>query len=775
MQEVPSDSCSAGVPFQDAIIAIYKHKWKILAFALLGLAAAAAVFFVDVPVYESQAKLLVRYVVDRSAVDPESVEAAGAAGRYGDNVINSEVEILTSWDLVAQVASSVKPPITADKVKRGLVVTARKGNVLFASFKSRDQQGATVVLNELIKRYFEKHLEIHRSAEALKFVEDQTEQVRTQLSNTESDLKRQKANAGIVSLVEGGAALNTELSRTQEQLHTAEAEVAEQLARVNEIERSLGVKQTSVNVAAARPAAEAAAGNPPGPGSTPESAGATQPEASSKATGLLVGGTVPGSDAAAPPREVDKTPAANSGLQAGTAEIQRYEALSARLAHLRREELERLSKYTPGSELVRQIQTQIETVGQQQRNLERQFPDLIAKVPAPNSPAPARQADLPAERARLAGSLARAETLKSQLARLRERLTKFAESAPMISALERQRDLQEANYKYFGASLEKARIDGALARDSSQMPNISVVQAATPAARVTSARNKIALGFAGGGLGFGLALAMFLELVLNRTVKQPLELETRLRIPLLLSIPFMGQKQRLQLRGPGPAPKSAEILAATPWERGHFLRSYFEAIRDRLSLYFEISEIKHKPKLVGVTSFADGAGASTLAGGLAASLSEIGDGKVLLVDMNVGNGRVHPFFKGTPAYSLTAALQAPEIMDSATENLYLATVSPANERAVPIGLKKFFDLMPGLKASDFDYIIFDMPPLGQTSPTQGMAGFMDKLLVVVEAEKTSRDVVKRGYGELVARRANVSVVFNKARSHGPRWLESEMV
>jgi hypothetical protein len=65
-----------------------------------------------------------------------------------------------------------------------------------------------------------------------------------------------------------------------------------------------------------------------------------------------------------------------------------------------------------------------------------------------------------------------------------------------------------------------------------------------------------------------------------------------------------------------------------------------------------------------------------------------------------------------------------------------------------------------------------MPPLDQTSPTWGMAAFMDKLLLVVEAEKNSRDVINRGYRQLVAERNNVAVVVNKTRSYVPRWLDS---
>ena len=81
--------------------------------------------------------------------------------------------------------------------------------------------------------------------------------------------------------------------------------------------------------------------------------------------------------------------------------------------------------------------------------------------------------------------------------------------------------------------------------------------------------------------------------------------------------------------------------------------------------------------------------------------------------------------------------------------------------------------MPNLKASEFDYVIFDLPPLNQTSPTIGLAGFMDKVLLVVEAEKNNRDLVKRGYRELMAARADVSVVLNKVRSYLPKWLDGD--
>ena len=53
----------------DILYALFKHKKKILLGALAGLASAAGVYFFYAAVYESDAKLLVRYLVERSTVE----------------------------------------------------------------------------------------------------------------------------------------------------------------------------------------------------------------------------------------------------------------------------------------------------------------------------------------------------------------------------------------------------------------------------------------------------------------------------------------------------------------------------------------------------------------------------------------------------------------------------------------------------------------------------------------------------------------------------------
>lgn len=742
MPELRHEEHSPNLGLNDILFALFKHKGKILLCAIAGLIAAAAVYYFYPPVYESQAKLLVRYVLDRSSVDPiESTSGSNASAQAKANVLGSEVEILTSWDLAVQVAevlgakkllpgsgNGASKEAAAATVSSGLEVGTSKGSdIIFVSYKNSDPALATLVLDELVKRYFNKHLEVHRSAAAFEFVTQQTDQVRARLGQTEDALKVLKDQAGILSLVDSKTTITAEAVRTQDQLHSAEAELAEQRARVQQMEESQSEPD-------------------------PEPAGRSR--ADSK-------------------QNRPETSRARDGAarEAGSGDVQQYQALVERLAGLRQAKLDLLSKYTPENELVKRNQSQIDDLEKQRRNLEKKFPDLGAKASTTGS-----QPDLASEKARLAGIEAKTETLKSRLHDVQEQIKQLSDAGSRITDLERQRELEEANYKYFQGTLEKARVDEAL--DPSKMPNISAVQRPSPPRRVFGKRNKIVLGLAGCGLALGLAFALLNELVLNRTVKRPLELETQLRTPLLVSIPYTGSNGHLLLRGPDEGGEPTDLETAypetAPWELDHFIRPYTEAIRDRLGLYFKLNGMTHKPKLVGVTGFSEGAGASTLAAGLAAALSETGDGKVLLVDVNVGSEEVHPFFKGRPAYPLTTALQpsgSSGSMASAADGLYLATALPRSSGPMQLALKRFFDLMPNFKASDFDYIIFDMPPLGQTTPTLGMAGFMDKLLLVVEAEKTHRDLVKRGFAELVAGRANVSIVFNKARSYAPKWLE----
>jgi uncharacterized protein involved in exopolysaccharide biosynthesis len=732
------------------LFAILKWKRTILGLTLFGIVAAAAIYFLYPAVYESDARLLVRYVVERSGYDSvDTVSGQGTRGGTGltiDAVIAAEVSILTSWDLSVQVAEALGPNrvlpdakspsvvAAASAINSGLSTSTGKGsNIIGVAYQNRKPEVATAVLSELVNRYFTKHLEVHRSAGAFDFVSQQSDQIRARLNQTEDALKAVKAKAGVMSLQDSVSTFSLQSTRLEDQLRTAESDLAEQQAKLKQIEQG----EALLNLNEAERSKDAPKDN------TNDS---TKNDAK---------------DATPAP-----TPQGPSSKEVGD-----YQALMANLTHLRETQLEMSAKYTDQNPLVKMNQAHIAEMENQKRNLEKKYPELL------NLQKGAGQIDVRSERARLAGMKSKVDDLRRQKAELQERMKALADIGPQIINLERTKEQEEQDYKYYSGALQKARVDEAL--DPSKMPNISAIQRPSPPGLVTKTRNKIALGFAGGGLALGFGIALLSELFLSRSYKRRSEIEHQLRSPIMLSIPYQPQGANGRLRlpwkngkraGQQTPEKSKPNLA--PWEVEHFIRPYSEAIRDRLGLYFELHGVTHKPKLIGVTGFSDGAGTSTLAAGVAAALSETGDGKVLLVDVNAANGEVHPFFAGRPAAALTTAIKPQAAITSAADNLYLATINQSGSKSTHLGLKKFFALVPNLKASDFDYIIFDMPPINQTSPTIGLAALMDKVLLVVEAEKTGRDTVKRGYRELIGARADIAVVLNKTRSYGPNWLES---
>jgi polysaccharide biosynthesis transport protein len=674
MLEPESERPRSSLKFNDILFIFLRHKWLILFCTVAGLTAGTAYYLFFPPVYESRAKLLVRYVVDRSTVDNLD-SSAKPLGNQADNMMNSEVEILTSLDLATQVAEAVgvrrllgglQGDATKDEAARvlskGLSVVSLKGsNIISLSYKNGDPQLATQVLTQLVKFYFDKHLEIHRSVGSFDLVSRQTAQLRTELSRTEDELQKLKETAGITSPAEDTSAVASELTKTQGELDSAETELAAQQARVHELEEW-------------------------NTGSTPKSSDSETPQPS-------------------------------------TAVIEEYRSIVSRVAQLRQTETELLSRYTSQNRVVKVKQAQIEELENHRREIEQKYPNILASVPSTTTGEGARP-DLVSERARLVGIQAQTQMLKSRVSSLKDRAKVMAEYGPRIEQLERTKGVQEANYKYLEASLEKARIDETL--DPTRMPNISVVQTPSVAVKASEGLGKIALGIAAGGIVLGIAIAALIELVLDRTVKRSHELETHLRVPLLLSIPyFSANSQRLRLQNSSEADLDAVASEdIVPMENGDLLRPFCEAIRDRLGLFFDLNHMAHKPKLVAVTGLAQNAGASTLAAGLANALSDGTDGKVFLVDK-------------------------------------------------PPATRRFYNMLMEFKSSDLDYIVFDMPSLGDTSSTLPLAGFMDTVLLVVEAEKSNRDAVKRAYEQLAAK-TKVSVVFNKSRTYVPRWLGGEI-
>jgi succinoglycan biosynthesis transport protein ExoP len=718
MPDANADSQDSGMSLDDIYFVLFKHKWWILITSLIGIAAAATLYLTHTQMYQSNAKILVKYVADRG-VDP----AAGSQGSGGEMAaIGSELEILSSWDLAVKTAEALGTDRLGAKsisdasgtVLSGMTATAVRGtSVIGLSYKHTDPEIARVVLQEFVRQYLKMHFQIHTAKEAFQVAERQRDNVKSRLNSTEEDLKKQKEAANIFSIGESITALSGQINKVQTDLQAAMAERAEHKARLEELSKTFGATNSEL----------------------------------------------------APERTT-------SAGTASSADVDRYQAIMARVNLLRRDQTELTARYKPEAAIVKLTESQLATADRQRRELEAKFPELAGRAQTTDSSQPGR-IDMVTERAKLVSLDAKVGILGEQIKALEVEGKRLLGHALSISDLERDKEVTETTYRHLSERLEAAGFNQLLS--PTILPNIGIVQEATPASKARSGLMKTLMALAGGGIGGGIGLAFAFEIFLNRTVKRPLELETRLGMPLLLSIPSVPKSLRSatrQLLAKGDSKaivKSGPRSTAAAWESGHFMRPFADAIRDRLVLWFELTGLTRRPKLVAVTGMSPGSGVSTLSGGLAAALSDTGDGKVLLVNMNVGTADMQPFYEGKVSYPLKEALDDSP-MEPASENLYLATVGSASSGPAQLIPKRFYDLIPHLKASDFDYIIFDMPPLSQSSATLAIAGFMDHVLFVVEAEKDNREDVKRGFRELVAAKAMVSGIFNKGRTYAPKWL-----
>jgi polysaccharide biosynthesis transport protein len=716
----------AGFTADDAIFTLFRHKWLISAFVCLGVAGAVAVRFVKPPLYVSKAKVMVNFVVNRemTAATPDSPHAerpeVGA-----ESILNAEIEILTSLDVALCVADTVGPAnilaqrgggtnrmAAAGVICSGIEVDRPKSSILTISFKDPDRDIVQPVLEALLQAYMLKHRDVRLIP--VDYLLQQRDEVRKKLAQTEEELKSLKLGAKTPFPEDASRAVQRQIAKVQDELLDAQRELLERKAM-------LGNK------------AEGASG---------------------QANGV---------DTSVP---ADK--------------LTSYSFATTKLEELKRQQSELLLQYTEAHPLVQNVRDRIEKLTRQKAELEKQYPDLIYLF--------VRGAQVGTNTVGTAVLIARVGALTTVLSNVQAQATQLMDLEPKIAELQRLRAEQQKAYESVMARIEQQQREESMV--AGKVINMSQVQSPTPPRLDYKKMMKLVGIVLAGCIGMGLGLAFLIDLFLDRSLKRSSEVERHLRLPVFLSIPDTSWAGWLRMPSWMAGPRSWKSTppngtggngdpgetALAPWDPANQLLTYTEGLRERIISYFEVHNLNlKKPKLVGVTGCDSGAGVSTLASGLAAALSKTGDGNVLLVDMNVDQGVAHSFYKGRPGCGISDALEPENRAEAQVEeNLYLATLnSGANDKLVKVLPTRFNQLMPKLKASDYDYIIFDMPPVTQTSATPRLASYMDLALLVLESEKTSQHSATRASALMREARANVAAVLNKHRSHVPAVLSQE--
>ena len=103
----------------DIYYVLFRHKWKIILCVLAGISVAVALHKSEPALYQSEAKLLVRYIITQSQMTGPNANDGGATRIMTDNgvsIMATEKEILSSMDLAREVTQAITPEkILADR------------------------------------------------------------------------------------------------------------------------------------------------------------------------------------------------------------------------------------------------------------------------------------------------------------------------------------------------------------------------------------------------------------------------------------------------------------------------------------------------------------------------------------------------------------------------------------------------------------------------------------------------------------------------------------
>jgi capsular exopolysaccharide synthesis family protein len=207
--------------------------------------------------------------------------------------------------------------------------------------------------------------------------------------------------------------------------------------------------------------------------------------------------------------------------------------------------------------------------------------------------------------------------------------------------------------------------------------------------------------------------------------------------------------------------------------RGH-IQEYCRSLLHRLQWPGE--RAVNAPRTLGITSCRQGEGVSTIAASLAAAAASWGDYRILLADANVAKPSAHERF-GVPLYPGWANIQsegddlAKIIRPASIFNLSVLAAGIRDERNASADITfESAGLVKDL-ANGFDLAVFDLPPIDGSNDAARLAALLDGVVLVVEAEISHRDDVRRACEQLTRFGArSLGVVLNKFRQSIPEWL-----
>ena len=483
------------ISLRDGASALFRRRGLVL-FTFLAVVLGTAIVTWWLPnKYESRMKILVKNQRVDVAITPEATGGApvGVDTDVSENEINSEIELLTSTDLLTQVAKDTglgqagpasfwrKPIPEAERIEKAatdlakdLVITpVKKANVISISYSANSSEVAAAVLKRLGDLYLEKHLKLHHPTGASDFFKEKADQYETQLHDSEKQLTNFQQDNKLVVLAQQKDLTLQRTAEAKAKLLESETAFNEATNRIKRIEQQL---------------------------------------------------------ATTPKRIVTQSKSIPAQYSA--------ERLNTMMVELQNRRTQLLTKFRPDDRLVREVDAQIRTTREALARAESQ-----TATEQQTDLNPLRQTlETEYSRARLeqTGAQARRDTLAAQLRDYEGELRKLEGDTTRHDDLQRQKKEAAENYQLYAKKREEARIADEL--DRQKITNVSIAEAPT-VPRIPSSPNRPL------NLLLGVFVATFLSLgtvfsaeMLGSTVHTARQLEALTGATVLATVPENSRK-----------------------------------------------------------------------------------------------------------------------------------------------------------------------------------------------------------------------------------------
>ncbi|UFS69336.1 GumC family protein [Geomonas sp. RF6] len=474
---------------RELLTVLFKHKWQMLTVLLAVVGTVMIVTFFRSPIYEGKSSVLVKigreYLNNPGVGDNKAIMSLNQ-----EELINSEIEILTQPDLIRKVivqlrAEHLDPQLSAGPAaappseeaiasfRRGLNVEGiKKSNVILVSFRHKDPRVAARGVNLLVQYYTEKHLQVFSDPKSA-FLEQQLAMYEQKLSQSENTLQDFKRKNSVFSLDEQRTLLlkqRTDLDTSWKYAQDA----------VQELKRKIGTLSGQMHGVSSK-----------------------------------------------------------SGLYTNSERDSIIVQAKSNLLALQLKERELLKKYTEKNPLVEEVRNDIRMV---QGFMREQEADISSKVKTGNAVYQHVEIELMKAQSELSSQSARAAALGQQLAQVDQEIRALDLNEKETQRLKRERAVDEKNYQAYRDRTEAARISDNMNR--LQLADISVIQKATVPSKPVKPKKALNLVLAvmlGGICALGLA---FFSEYTSQSFSFPEDAAEKLGIPLLATITYTGENWR---------------------------------------------------------------------------------------------------------------------------------------------------------------------------------------------------------------------------------------